>query len=125
MTARAHNYTGVDVICEEFLTFSSNKKYDGIYARNSFLHVPKDEFKQSVENMIKSLKPDGILWATMKSGKGEIRDKKGRLFSYYSVDELQKIFSNIEGISVVKIEQYPNESIPDDNPIIEFIIKRD
>ena len=125
MTARARSYTGIDVACEEFLAFPSNKKYDGIYARNSLLHVPKDEFKQAVENMAKSLKSNGIIWATIKSGNGEMRDKKGRLFNYYNIRELQKILSNIEGVSIVKIEQYADEAIPDDNPIIEFIIKKD
>jgi len=124
MTKRAQNYTGIDVACEEFLTFSSDTKFDGIYARNSLLHVPKNEFKKSVANMTKLLKPDGILWATLKSGKGESRDKKGRLFSYYSVSELQKVLSDIKGVSIVQIEQYNNEAVLNDNPIIEFIIKK-
>lgn len=124
MCKRASNYTGINVEHKEFSTFSSDKKYDGIYARNSLLHVPRDEFKDTIDNMTALLKPNGILWGTIKTGEAKARDKKGRLFSYYSAEELQKILSNITGISVVKIEQYANEAIPDDNPIIEFIIKK-
>lgn len=124
MVKRAQSYTGINVSTDEFLTYSSDKKYDGIYARNSLLHVPKDEFIQSVENMTDLLKDEGIFWATLKAGKGELYDKKGRFFSYYSIDELEKMLSKIKDISIVEIKQYNNEANPKDNPIIEFIVKK-
>ncbi len=124
MCKRASEYTGISVSNSEFLTFSSEKKYDGIYARNSLLHAPKDEFKDSVQNMVNLLKPNGIFWATLKTGQGEARDNKGRFYSYYDLNEVKNLLSEIDNISIVEIEQYNNEAVQNDSPIIEFIVRK-
>ena len=122
MCKRASNYTGINVEHKEFSTFSPDKKYDGIYARNSLLHVPRDEFKDAIDSMTVLLKPNGILWGTIKAGNGEQRDNKNRLFNYYCIDEASKILSLAKNTSIVNIQQYGQEG---DSSVIEFILRKD
>ena len=50
--------------------------------------------------LARALKPDGLLLATFKSGQGEVRDKIGRFYAYYDLDELQRLFNAVEGLAV-------------------------
>ena len=38
--------------------------------------------------------------SSFKSGTGEARDKLGRYFAYYQLDELQRLFGDVAGLKV-------------------------
>ena len=73
------------------------------------MHVPRDEFKDAIDSMTVLLKPNGILWGTIKAGNGEQRDNKNRLLNYYCIDEASKILSLAKNTSIVNIQQYGQE----------------
>lgn len=82
-----------------FQNFSSSKKYDGIWACASLLHVRKSELPQVVFELIESLKPGGIFYLSFKHGKQERFSEDGRTFSDMdegSIRELLEPYSNIE-----------------------------
>lgn len=74
--------------------------YDGIWASGALLHVPKAEMPALLGKLVRALKPGGLLLATFKAGEGEARDKLGRFYSYYSLAELEALFTAVPGIVI-------------------------
>ncbi|MFA7658968.1 MAG: class I SAM-dependent methyltransferase [Candidatus Gastranaerophilaceae bacterium] len=93
--------TGLKVINTTFADFKSAKKFDGIWAWASLLHVPKDEFEQSLMNLINHLKGGGVLFASMKEECLEEKDFKGRGFNYVNFEELKSIFARNKDIELI------------------------
>ena len=83
-----------------FESVTETDTYDGIWASGALLHVPKAEMPALLLKLARALKPGGLLLATFKSGEGEARDKLGRFYSYYSLPELERLFSAVPGITI-------------------------
>lgn len=124
LTKLASKFTGFDVETATFADFKSPKKFDGIWACTSLLHVPKNEFEKSFSNLANHLNKDGIIFAYMKAGITEEKDAKGRFFNYVSIDELKNIFSKYKNLELVQISQAENDFRIGDHPFIEFVIKK-
>lgn len=73
-----------------FQAFSAPNTYDGIWASFSLLHAPRSEFPTLLRTIHQALRPSGQLFLGMKLGSGEHRDDLGRLYSYYSEQELRE-----------------------------------
>ena len=73
--------------------------FDGIWASASLLHVPKAELPALFVRLARALKPGGLLMATFKAGEGEARDKLGRFYSYFSLDELEGLVRATPGLA--------------------------
>jgi|GEM_PF-601254 len=129
---------GVKIDCKSFKNFKSDKKFDGIWARNSLLHVPKCALKESLQNMVDHLKDGGILWATMKreidekadEARGrDVLNKRKLFFNLVTVKELQNIFSEMPDVEVVKISD-SQKNTPDnykkekDLSVITFVLRK-
>lgn len=120
----ASKFTGLNVTTDTFADFKSPKKFDGIWACTSLLHVPKKDFQKSFSNLVNHLKENGVIFAYMKAGTTEEKDSKGRFFNYVSVDELKKIFSKFKNLKLMKISQTENDFRVGDHPFIEFVVKK-
>lgn len=83
----------------EKLDFSENS-FDGIWSKLTILHVDRDTLPGILKNLHKILKPGGVLFIETKAGEGEayekvsFKDDEERLFVYYELDELKKLFEN-------------------------------
>ncbi len=67
--------------------------FDGIWANASLLHLSKKEVSKTLAEFRRVLKPNGILFASVKEGTGEkIETKKygPRFFVYYELTEFEK-----------------------------------
>ena len=62
--------------------------FDGIWASFSLLHAPRGDLPGLLRAFHTLLKPGGLLHVAVKTGEGESRDGLGRLYTYYTVDEL-------------------------------------
>ncbi len=82
---------GVNARVETFDALDQSQEYDGVWASFSLLHAPKFIFPGVLQRVHKALKPKGALHLGMKLGEGEHRDELGRLFSYYSEEELMEV----------------------------------
>lgn len=71
------------------------EEFDGAWAMASLLHLKKDEMPFNLQKIMDSLKPDGIFFMCLKAGQGEGYDDSGRFFSYYSIEEVTKLFRDI------------------------------
>ena len=104
----ASTYTGVSVkymlfqeLDEQMPEFFQQKKYDGIWACSSILHLPKDELKNVMQRMLCALKDDGVIYTSFKYGTFE-GERNGRYFT----DFTEKTFDGfLSGIRHVKIEE--------------------
>ena len=76
----ATEFTGIKVKHMYFQELSEVKKYDGIWACSSILHLSVDELEDVMKKMEVALKDDGIIYTSFKYGtfSGE---RNGRYFT--------------------------------------------
>lgn len=74
--------------------------YDGIWANFSLLHASIEDFPRHLKAIHMALVPNGFFHIGMKLGSGMERDSIGRMYSYYSEEELTEHLSNA-GFSVL------------------------
>jgi SAM-dependent methyltransferase len=82
------------------LDFGRNS-FDAVYALNSFLHLPKDEFPIALENVRNVLRLDGLFYLGLYGGIefADIWEKDSytpkRFFSFHTDETLKRILTNI------------------------------
>ena len=64
--------------------------YDAIWANFSLLHTTKNQFPDILKKLFFALKKEGLLFLSLKRGRGEGRDRLGRFYSYYQKKEAKK-----------------------------------
>ena len=71
--------------------------FDGIWARASFLHIPKKDSRKTLDEFYRVLKPNGLLYLSVKEGYGEGFVKSAqygneeRYFVFYNSKELRAL----------------------------------
>ena len=63
--------------------------FDGIWANASLLHVPRSGLPDVLKRVHRALKPNGLLFASFKSGGREGRDNLGRYYNYLTSNEVE------------------------------------
>lgn len=102
MVRLSSELTGQKTIKMMFQDMEFNNEFDGIWACASLLHVSKSEIDDVIGRIVKSLKTNGIFYASFKYGDGEIvRD--GRLFNSYNEETLKNLIETQENLEVLKI----------------------
>ena len=76
--------------------------FDGIWACASLLHVPPADMSDTLLKLKKSLKKNGIFYASFKSGIG-VTDKVSRSFTNYDEKSIKELF-NEAGFEVLDIK---------------------
>ncbi|MEE9388085.1 MAG: class I SAM-dependent methyltransferase [Paracoccaceae bacterium] len=79
---------GVTARIARFDQVDAQSTYDGICASYSLLHAPRADMPDCLARLHRAAKPNGRLHIGLKLGTGEIRDSLGRLYTYYTRDEL-------------------------------------
>lgn len=93
MVSRAKEL-GVAARLASFDAIDTLDSYDGIWANFSLLHAPRGEFPGHLARLHRALRPGGRLHLGMKLGTGEARDRLGRLYTYYSEDDLMRYLTD-------------------------------
>ena len=88
MAAYARRTYGLEVMVADFHHVTGDAVYDGVWANFSLLHAPRDEMPGHLAALVRALKPGGSLHIGLKTGTGEARDGLGRLYTYYTEDEI-------------------------------------
>lgn len=88
MVKLARETFGVTAQQATFDDLQGTDHYDGIWANFSLLHASKADMPRHLAAIKQALKPGGIFHIGTKLGKDSARDKIGRLYSYYTQDEL-------------------------------------
>jgi SAM-dependent methyltransferase len=77
---RARDFTSLPVEQREFKDVNEVNIFDGIWACASLVHVPSAEMPQTLSQLWRALKPDGVLYMSFKVGYGH-RFDHGRAFT--------------------------------------------
>lgn len=88
MVEMAARHPGVSARQATFDDITGTATYDGIWANFSLLHAPRTDFPRHLAAIHCALKPGGVFLIGLKLGTGEARDRIGRLYTYYTEDEL-------------------------------------
>jgi ubiquinone/menaquinone biosynthesis C-methylase UbiE len=86
----------------------SESSFDGIWVCASLLHIPKKDVKNTLLGFKKVLKSNGLVYLSVKAGKGEkIIEKEEyqgliKFFAFYSENELEELIKSC-GLKVIKI----------------------
>ena len=91
MVKLASRHPKVTVWQAGFHEFNKIDTYDGVWASFSLLHAPRRDMNKLLLAIHKSLKAGGKFCFSVKLGKGEARDKLGRLYTYYGQCELETL----------------------------------
>ena len=91
MVALAGQFQGVTAQRASFSDLTGTNLYDGVWANFSLLHAPRTDMPRHLSQISAALRPGGIFHIGVKTGSGETRDSLGRLYTYYSVDELSSL----------------------------------
>ena len=99
--------TRIDWQClrfHEIAKQSWQNQFTGIWACASLLHVPFDDLTKLLNDLIRCLKSDGILYASFKYGDSE-REKDGRFFCDINEQRWQLIGEQLDSAKPVMIWQ--------------------
>lgn len=101
MCRLAADYSGAEVSCERIQDWHPEEKYDGIWANASLLHLLFNEIEEFVCRASDYLKPDGVLYISMKTGIQTGCDNKGRFFTTFSEEKVQQIVAKSTAFIVI------------------------
>ena len=82
-----------NVILGDAQSMDYTSKFDGIWACASLLHVPSNELSGVFKKCFKSLKNNGVMYASFKYGFFE-GDKNGRFYCDLNEESLKKYIAN-------------------------------
>ncbi len=87
MVRIAKQTTGKEISCRTFDDVNEIQQYDGIWANNSLLHLPKKRLFHSIDKLCRALKPGGVLFMSFKRGNFE-GFEEGRYYTYMDEETL-------------------------------------
>lgn len=88
MVALAAKHPSVTAYQASFDEIQGDRIFDGIWANFSLLHSARSDMPKHLTSLHTALKPSGLLHIGLKTGQGSSRDTIGRLYTYYTEDEL-------------------------------------
>lgn len=65
--------------------------FDGIWANFSLLHAPRAAMPRHLAAIAAALRPRGMFHIAVKEGEGSKRDNLGRLYTYFTQNELKEL----------------------------------
>ena len=86
--------SGIDAHVMTFQQMTFHEEFDGIWASASVLHVPRAELPEVLHRFARALKPEGILYVSLKEGQSERIAEDGRFFSYYTLNEFSDLLTS-------------------------------
>jgi hypothetical protein len=102
MVKCASNLIGQDALQMKFEDVPFENEFDGIWACASLLHVGKDEFVSTFQNLVNALKSSGVIYVSLKQSESNV-PAGGRHFSYYSAGEVNGIISLQADLELIEI----------------------
>lgn len=98
----ASEYTGMVVKQMLFEELDEVKKYDGIWACSSILHLGKQPLRDVLKKMAVALKDNGIIYTSFKYGDFE-GERNGRYFTDFTAESFQEYLKDVPEL---KIEEH-------------------
>lgn len=102
MVEHAKKYLGNQVKLATFESYTSNIKFDGIWALASLLHVPRKNLVAIIKKYTAMLNNNGIFFMSFKD-RNEDHEDHGRKFTNLDELALMNILQQVENIEILKI----------------------
>ena len=97
----ACEYTGKEILLMSFDDIDFNEDFDGIWACASLIHISKKRINDIMILLNRSLKQNGIIYASFKYGDGEGL-RKGRFFNDYNEKTLNSLIKDLPSLKIIK-----------------------
>ena len=104
MVALAKERFGLEARLATFDDIVGDALYDGIWANFSLLHAPCADLPHHFATLARALRPGGLFHVGLKTGTGEARDAIDRLYTYVTVEELHRLFTDA-GLAVLSTRE--------------------
>lgn len=107
----------------------AEESFDAIWASASLLHIPKKSFAQLLCTFNRIIRPNGIIYISLKKGIGEVLEPDERydgiqkFWAYYSQEELINYLTNA-GFELLETETYEKANDYQTHSWISVICKR-
>lgn len=120
----ATEHTGVEVRCERIQDWLPLKKYDGIWANASLLHLTFDEIGEFISRTSEYLNIGGVVYASMKKGVVTGYDSNGRFFTDFSEEIIQQILAKSTAFEIAEIWETDDRMSRGEFQWLNIILKR-
>ncbi len=101
LVKKATQLTGIPVRLQSFYEIDADQAYDGIWACASLLHCERKRLAEVLEKMLRTLKPDGVIYMSFKYGDSD-REKYGREFTDLNEQQAQELLAQFDQVSWVQ-----------------------
>jgi len=89
----ARDLSGCQVVEGDFETHDFKKtEYDALVLVGSLVHLHHEKLKGLLRRILDAIKPGGLVYLTLKKGKGTVTREDGRCFYLWEKEELDGIF---------------------------------
>jgi ubiquinone/menaquinone biosynthesis C-methylase UbiE len=93
------------VVLADFLRLPfAAEVFDGIWAMATLLHVPRTHLSSVLSEIKRVLKPESVLFISVKKGHGRKRDANSRYFEFYQMEEWLDRLEKA-GFAIMKAEE--------------------
>ena len=76
---------------------------DGVWANFSLLHAPREDLPTHLAHIARALRTSGLFMIAVKAGTGSQRDGIGRLYTYFTQDEISALLAPL-GFSILRTD---------------------
>lgn len=97
-------HIGQDVLHLSFSDMDFEEVFDGVWACASLLHVPGNEINDIMSKIVKSMKPNGILYMSFYYGDFE-GERDGRYYTDYNTRKLKELVAGFEELELIEIKK--------------------
>ncbi len=105
LVEEARKRFGLTVDVGQFSEFRATNSYDGIWASFCLLHDRRDAMPDHLSRIRDALRRGSAFYLGLKTGSGERRDRLGRLYTYFGVDEITGLLTTA-GFRVTEISTF-------------------
>lgn len=113
---------GVPSQVKSFQQVDDVEAFNGIWACASLLHVPRVELVSVLRRLRRALRPDGVMYITLKYGTGEAIASDGRFFCYHTPEEFAE---QLEEAHLELVRHWNSDDKPAATPTwVTYIVRR-
>ena len=124
MVALAKERFGLDARLGTFDDIDGEALYDAIWANFSLLHAPRVDLPRHFTALAHALRPGGLFHVGLKTGTGEARDSIDRLYTYVTVEELHRLFTDA-GLAVLSTREGSEKGLAGtDDPLVLCLARK-
>lgn len=120
----ASEYTGIPVQCVKIQNWKPEKKYDGLWANASLLHLDMSEITTFIGRLKKILNVGGYAYVSMKSGIITGLDEKKRYFTDFTKEDMEIILAKCPELELTEYFETSDSLNREEFVWGNFILKR-